>query len=127
MYEILNEAHKGLAMLSVVLTLCWTFVVLVASRTSSLELAGLRRLTYVGAAASTGLVGVTGLIVMAMGSWLAMVFPWVGLVAVAGHGVAGARSRKALMAGNKGIAIGSAILQIVLLVLAYGLMTIKPF
>jgi hypothetical protein len=127
MYEILSGAHKGLAMLSVILTLCWTFVVLAASRTGPLKLARLHRLAYVGAMASTGLVAITGLAVMAAGSWLATAFPWAGLVAVAGHGIAGARSRSALVAGNGGAAIGATIFQIALLFVAYGLMTVKPF
>lgn len=55
------------------------------------------------------------------------VFPWLGLAAVAGHGIAGVRSRKALTAGAKTSALVAAACQIVLLVAAYGLMTVKPF
>ena len=56
-----------------------------------------------------------------------MAFPWIGLVAVAGHGFAGARSRRFLAAARQGAATAAAALQVVLLLVAYGVMTTKPF
>nr|ART37989.1 F57 [uncultured bacterium] len=46
---------------------------------------------------------------------------------MAGHGIAGARSRKALTASGRTSALVAAVCQIVLLVAVYGLMTVKPF
>ncbi|HJE28464.1 MAG TPA: hypothetical protein K8U95_04660 [Pseudomonas nitrititolerans] len=128
MYELFNHGHQGLAMLSLLLTLGWAAVVLFAPRPSA-GLGGMQRLFYIGAMAVTGLAGVSGLVLvaLAMGAWLALLFPWLGLVAVAGHGFAGVRSRKALVAGNKATAVVAVVVQILLLVGAYGLMTVKPF
>lgn len=126
MYNIFNEAHRGLAILSLLLTLGWAGLLL-AARQPMAELARPHRLVYAGAMASTGLVGITGIVVTAMGPWMATLFPWLGLVAVAGHGVAGARSRRALVAGDRTSALVAAGVQIVLLAAAYGLMTVKPF
>lgn len=126
MYAFFNEAHRGLAILSVLFTLGWLGVVL-AVPSASAGLKRPQRLVYAGAMASTGLVGLTGLVVTAMGPWLATVFPWLGLAAVAGHGIAGARSRKALLSNGRAAATAAAICQVVLLVAAYGLMTVKPF
>ncbi|WP_312477752.1 hypothetical protein [Stutzerimonas nitrititolerans] len=128
MYELFNHGHQGLAMLSLLLTLGWATVVLFAPRPSA-GLGGVQRLFYIGAMAVTGLAGVSGLVLvaLAMGAWLALLFPWLGLVAVAGHGFAGVRSRKALVAGNKSTAVVAVVVQILLLVAAYGLMSVKPF
>src|SRR5690606_1761170 len=128
MYEMFNHGHQGLALLSLLLTLGWAAVVLFAPRPTA-NLVGMQRLFYIGAMAATGLAGVSGLVLvaLAMGTWLALLFPWLGLVAVAAHGFAGVRSRKALVAGNKGMAVVAVVVQILLLVAAYGLMTVKPF
>ena len=128
MYELFNHAHKGLAMLSVLLTIGWAGVVLFAPRAAA-GLVRTQRMVYVGAMASTGLTGVSGLVIvaLALGAWLVMLFPWLGVLAVVGHGIAGVRSRKALVAGNRAGALVAVVLQILFLVAAYGLMTVKPF
>ncbi len=115
-------------MLARLRTLGGAAVVRCAPRPSA-GLGGVQRLFYIGAMAGTGLAGVSGLVLvaLAMGAWLALLFPWLGLVAVAGHGFAGVRSRKALVAGNKATAVVAVVVQILLLVAAYGLMTVKPF
>lgn len=128
MYELFNHAHKGLAMLSVLLTMGWAGVALTASR----AVAGLGRpyrLVYAGAMVTTGLVGLSGLVLVAAGKgiWLSQAFPWLGLAAIVGHGIAGARSRRALLAGERVPAVAAGALQLLLLVAAYGLMTLKPF
>ena len=56
-----------------------------------------------------------------------MAFPWIGLIAVAGHGFAGARSRRYLATGDARAAIAAVGLQVVLLLVAYAVMTAKPF
>ena len=123
MYAMLLMAHVGLAVLALLLTLGWTAFVVAASPGRGRP----SRLVYIGAIASTGLVGVTGIVLAFAGGFATMAFPWIGLVAVAGHGFAGARSRKFLAADRKGAAIAAAALQVVLLLVAYGVMTAKPF
>ena len=125
MYMIFNETHRGLAMLSVLATLVWAGMVLLSQAPSVPS--GMRRVIYIVTMASTGLVGISGIVVTFMASWYAMIFPWLGLVAVAAHGMAGVRSRKALAAGNKAFAIIAVLIQIICLVAAYGIMTVKPF
>lgn len=114
-------------MMSVLLTLLWALAVAVAPGIGGAVSGRSRRLAYVGAMASTGLTGVTGLGLIAVGSWLTLIFPWLGLVAVIGHGIAGARGRRALSGGRKRAAVASSILQILFLAAAYGVMTVKPF
>jgi len=127
MYKLFNHGHQGLAMLSLLLTIGWAVVVLLAPRVTA-ALGRTQRLFYIGAMVATGLAGVSGLVlVLLQSSWMALLFPWLGLVAVAGHGFAGARSRKALLAGKKPVAIAAVVVQILLLIAAYGLMTVKPF
>lgn len=125
MYHVFNHAHQGLAMLSVLLTIGWAAVVLFAPRVP--DLGRVQRLVYVGAMASTGLAGLSGLVLVALESgWLTMLFPWLGLAAVAGHGICGKRSRKALVAQSRVPALALVALQLLLLIAAYGLMTVKP-
>jgi len=123
MYAFLLGIHVGLAVLALLLTLVWAAFVVTAKvgpgRSS--------RLASVGAIASTGLVGLTGVVLAFAGGFATKAFPWIGLVAVAVHGVAGARSRWFLAADRKGAAIAAAALQVVLLLVAYGVMTSKPF
>ncbi len=123
---MMNGAHSGLAMLSVLLTLAWAGIV-VAFPGGATTIGGVRKGVYIGAMAITGLVGLTGLIAVAMSPYLTMWFPWLGLLAVMVHGWAGAKGRRALVAQGKGRAIGMAVVQLAVLVIAYGLMTAKPF
>jgi hypothetical protein len=120
---LLLKAHVGLAVLALVLTLGWGAIVVAATAGPGRS----PRLVYIGAMASTGLVGVTGVIAAFAGGFATMAFPWIGLVAVAGHGFAGARSRRSLAADRKRAAIAAAALQAALLLVAYGVMTAKPF
>jgi hypothetical protein len=122
MYAVLLRAHIGLAVLALPLTLGWAAFVVTASAGSGRS----SRLVYVGALASTGLTGVTGLIAAFAGGFAAMAFPWIGFVAVVGHGVAGARSRREMVADRKSAAIVAAALQVLLLLVAYAVMTAKP-
>ena len=127
MYTMFNHSHQGLALLSLLLTIGWAGVVMFAPQGLG-TLGGARRLCYIGAMALTGLAGVSGLMLMLLnGVWMTLLFPWLGLLAVVIHGIAGVRSRKALLAGNKGTAVVAVVVQILLLVATYGLMTVKPF
>ena len=123
MYALLLNAHVGLAVLALLLTLGWGAFVVAAKAAPGRW----SRLAYVGAMASTGLVGVTGVIAAFAGGFATMAFPWIGLVAVVGHGVAGARSRRLLVGNRKAAAIAAAASQVALLLVAYGVMTAKPF
>jgi hypothetical protein len=123
MYVTLVKAHAGLAVLALALTLVWAVMVVAAKAGPGRA----SRLAYVGAVASTGLVGLTGVILAFAGGFVTMAFPWIGLVAVAGHGIAGARSQRFLAADRRGAAIAAAAVQVALLLVAYGVMTAKPF
>ena len=123
MYALLLMSHMGLAVLALLLTLGWAAFVVAGSPGPG----QLSRPVYIGAMASTGLVGVTGVILAFAGGFATMAFPWIGLLAVAGHGFAGARSRRFLAAGRQGAATAAAALQVALLLVAYGVMTAKPF
>lgn len=122
MYAILLKAHIGLAVLALLLTLGWAALVAASAGRGRSS-----RLVYIGAMASTGLVGVTGVIAAFAGGFATMAFPWIGLVAIAGHGFAGARSRRYLAADRQRAAIGAVALQVVLLLVAYGVMTARLF
>ncbi len=123
MYGLLLMSHMGLAVLALLLTLGWAALVVAAKAGPGRS----SRPVYVGAMASTGLAGVTGVVLAFAGGFATMAFPWIGLVAVAGHGFAGARSRRFLAAARQGAATAAAALQVVLLLVAYGVMTTKPF
>lgn len=126
MYQAFYEAHRGLAMLACLTTVLWAILALVPTLRQQSP-SRLWKPTYIAAMATTGLSGITGLVVVWMGGWLAFVFPWLGLVAVALHGVAGVRGRKALAIGaGSPLAVALAV-QIVTLIAIYGLMTVKPF
>ncbi|WP_421122828.1 hypothetical protein [Sphingobium yanoikuyae] len=100
MYTLLLDAHLGLSWFSLGFTLAWVVIVCRAPL-RPVRLGPLGRTIHVSAMASTGLAGLTGLSLLAAGSGLSMAFSWAGLAAVAGHGVASARSRKAVMTGSK--------------------------
>jgi len=128
MYELVNQSHKGFAILSLLLSFGWLGLVLSAPRTAAPIRRG-AKLAYIGAMASTGLVGLSGLALagLASGAWLKVWFPWLGLVAVVAHGICGVQSRKALVTGDWIRARIAVTLQVSLLIAAYGLMTVKPF
>jgi len=126
MYTAFSEAHRGLAMLACLTTVLWAALALVPTLRQR-PAPRLWKPTYIAAMATTGLAGVTGLFIVWMGGWIAFVFPWLGLVAVALHGVAGVRGRKALAIGASGPLAVALIVQIVTLIAIYGLMTVKPF
>lgn len=125
MYAAFFGAHHGFAMLGVAFTLAFALI-------ASLPLTGRAlprfwRPVYIAAMATTGLSGVTGLVVLWLGGWLAFVFPWLGLAAVALHGVAGVRARKALAAGAQAKLLAALSAQILTLLVVYWLMMEKPF
>jgi len=126
MYTAFSEAHRGLAMLACLTTVLWAALALVPTLNHR-PAPRLWRPFYIAAMATTGLSGITGLVIVFMGNWLTFVFPWLGLVAVALHGVAGVRGRKALAIGAGGPLATAVTIQIVTLIVIYGLMTVKPF
>ncbi|WP_026784084.1 hypothetical protein [Pleomorphomonas koreensis] len=126
MYTALYEAHRGFAMLGCLTTVLWAAFALIPTLQRRPP-SRLWRPFYISAMATTGLSGVTGLVILWYGAFLTFVFPWLGLVAVALHGVAGVRGRKALAVGAAGTLAAAVIVQIVTLVVIYGLMTVKPF
>lgn len=126
MYNAFYEAHRGFAMLGCLTTVLWAILAL-APTLRHRPPSRLWRPLYIAAMATTGLAGITGLVVLWIGNWLTFVFPWLGLLAVALHGVAGVRGRKALAIGASGPLATALTVQIVTLIVIYGLMTTKPF
>jgi hypothetical protein len=120
MTDLISPAHSGLAALSLVTTLGWLVVVAFGP-------IGLRRPLYIAAMASTGLVGLSGLATMVVGGWWPVVFPYVGLAAVAVHAAAGGIAKRDLAAGRRGAAVVAALVQVLTLIAAYGIMTVKPW
>lgn len=126
MYAAFFGAHHGFAMLGLLFTFVWAALAPLPAG-SALARPIIRRSAYIGAMATTGLSGVTGLVVMWLGGWLTFLFPWIGLAGVALHGVAGVRSRKALAAGAKGTLLAALAVQVLTLLVVYWLMMEKPF
>ena len=126
MYQAFYEAHRGFAMLGCLTTVLWAALALIPTLRQQTP-SRLWKPTYVAAMATTGLSGVTGLVILWLGNWLTFVFPWLGLLAIALHGVAGVRGRKALAIGAAGPLAIAVTVQIVTLIVIYGLMTVKPF
>ncbi|WOF45029.1 hypothetical protein KNJ79_09215 [Sphingopyxis indica] len=126
MHDTLIDAHHGLAVTAVLFTAFWVLIVLGAPR-RPVRLGRLGRPVFTGAMMSTGAAGITGLLLLASGKWLTMAFPWVGVAAVTGYGMAGAHSRRSLRSGQKASAGFAAVVQLLLLAAAFALMEAKPF
>ena len=129
MYEILVKAHGGLAMLALLLSLGWTGVTLAASnQATGAAFGGLRKGVYIGAVALTSLVGVLGLVLLIfLPEWLGQIFTWIGVGVLIAYPMVGARSRRALVAGDKAQAIGFSLAMTAMVIIAYGAMVAKPF
>ncbi|NDW07206.1 hypothetical protein [Jiella pacifica] len=128
MYETLVKAHGGLAMLALLLSIGWTGVALTAPSGAVSAVGGMRKAVYVGAVALTSLVGVLGLVLVAMmPEWMGQVFTWVGLAVLVGYPILGAKSRRAYAAGEKTTAIGLSVAMLALVVFVYWVMVAKPF
>ncbi|MBO0903950.1 hypothetical protein [Jiella sonneratiae] len=128
MYETLVKAHGGLAMLALLLSLGWTGVALAGPSGAVAAVAGWRKAVYVGAVAIVSLVGLLGLGLVGFNpDWAGQIFTWVGIVVLVAYPILGAKSRRAYASGEKGTAIGLSIAMLALVVLAYFVMTAKPF
>ena len=128
MYELLVKAHGGLALLALLLSIFWVGVAMSAPSGAVTTVSGMRKGVYVGAVALTSLVGVLGVVLLAMmPSWAGQAFTWVGLVVLVAYPILGAKSRRAYASGQKGTAIGLSVAMLALVVIVYGLMVAKPF
>ncbi|WAP70270.1 hypothetical protein [Jiella pelagia] len=128
MYETLVKAHGGLALLALLLSLGWTGVTLTAPSGVVSAVSGMRKGVYVGAVALTSLVGLLGVVLLAMmPDWAGQAFTWVGLVVLVAYPILGARSRRAYAGGDKGQAIGLSLAMLAVLVFTYWVMVAKPF
>lgn len=128
MYETLVKAHGGLALLALLLSLGWTGVTLTAPSGIVSAVSGMRKGVYVGAVALTSLVGLLGVVLLAMmPDWAGQAFTWVGLVVLVAYPILGARSRRAYAGGDKGMAIGLSLAMLAILVFTYWVMVAKPF
>jgi len=124
MYDVAMMLHRLTAVLAILGTLVWAVAAL---RGAAPGLTGGRKGLYIAAMATTGIAGLTGLAVTFVGPWSAMLFPYLGLVAVALHGVAGGMAKRAALAGRRGTVAGGVAIQLVMLLGASYLMAVKPF
>ncbi|MCG5242310.1 hypothetical protein [Azospirillum doebereinerae] len=124
MYDVAMMLHRLTAVLAILGTLVWAFGAL---RGAAPGLTARRKGLYVAAMASTGIAGLTGLAVTFAGPWASMLFPYLGLAAVAGHGVAGGMAKRAVIAGSRKTVAGAVAIQVVMLLVASYLMAVKPF
>lgn len=123
MHEMLNGLHSLFAVLGLVTTIAWGALALTRNRPGALG--GATRGLYVGAMATTGLSGITGLVVTFLGPWVTMAFPWIGLVIVGIHGFAGKRAKQSVMTGGRPVVL--IVLQVAVLLAAGFIMAKKPF
>lgn len=126
MYDVAMMLHRLTAVLSILGTLAWAVWALRGTGMAYGMTAGRKKL-YIAAMATTGIAGVTGIAVTVFGPWMQMLFPYLGLAAVAGHGVAGGMAKRALAAGRRPTVAGAVAVQVVLLLAASYLMAVKPF
>lgn len=124
MLDVVGEAHKGLAYLSLLLSLAWIAVVLTANPASKPTPAA--RIVYAACMASTGLLALAGLWLVYVGGWLGTAFPWIGFIVVAFYSFVGAISRRALAGGRKTEALTGSAVMLALLLFAYAIMVMKP-
>lgn len=124
MPDIMVEAHKGLAYLSLLLSVAWIVVVLMANPATGVSRPA--RIVYAAGMASTGLLALAGLWLVFAGGWLGTAFPWIGFIAVALYGSVGAISRRALAAGRKTEALTGSVVMLFMLLFGYAFMLWKP-
>jgi hypothetical protein len=124
MLDFFDGAHKGLAYLSLLLSVAWIVVALTANPATGVTRVG--RIVYAAGMAVTGLLAIAGLALLVVGPWLGTSFPWIGLIVVVLYGFVGATSRRALRDGRKTEATVGSIVMLILLVFAYGMMVWKP-
>ena len=122
----LSTLHALLSYLGFAATLFWAGAILVGAGDIN-RFDALYRKSAMAAMALVGLSAIFGLILTFLGPFAAWVFPWAGLVCVALHGILGKRAKVALYAMKTGSALKLAALQIVVLIIAMGLMGAKPF
>jgi hypothetical protein len=119
-----STLHAWLAYAGLAATLVWAAAILFGAGDVA-RFGAMYRRVYLTMVVLVGLSGVAGLAVI--GPWWRMWFPWLGLAAIALHSVLGARSRRALWAMRTGPALVLALVQAVVLVIATGLMAVRPF
>ena len=122
----LNNLHALFAYAGFVATLFWAGAILIGAGDIK-RFDGIYRKSAMIAQSTVGLSAVLGLISTFLGPFMSMIFPWAGLVVVALHGVLGKRAKVALYNMNTGKALKLAAVQLLLLIVAMGLMAVKPF
>ncbi|CAO3439143.1 hypothetical protein [Azospirillum argentinense] len=125
MYAFFAHLHSAASLLSLAATLAWGWAAM--NHSAGAGMTGRRKGLYVAAMATTGFAGLTGLAITFAGPWSQMLFPYVGVAAVAGHGMAGKAVKGALMRGGRGITAFGVSLQAAILLAAAGIMATKPF
>lgn len=100
MYIALKHAHLTGAILSLALTLAWSFAAWTAPPATPEARPGRISALYIAHRACGGLAGLSGLLVTFVGPWQAMLFPYLGLTAFIAHGYAAAVSKREFVSGS---------------------------
>lgn len=121
-----GHLHSFLSYAGFLATLVWAGAILFGAGDVG-RFGPLYRRVYLAMMVLVGLSALAGLAATILGPWVRMWFPWIGLAGVAVHNILGARSKRALHAMRTGPALVLAVVQVVVLVVVTGLMTVKPF
>jgi len=124
MLDFFDGAHKGLAYLSLLLSVAWIVVALTANPATGVTRPA--RIVYAAGMAATGLLAVAGVALLIAGPWLSTSFPWIGVIVIVLYGFVGATSRRALQGGRKTEAVVGSIVMLILLLFGYAMMVWKP-
>ncbi|HIE1388023.1 TPA: hypothetical protein ACXJSN_003248 [Pseudomonas aeruginosa] len=128
MYIALKHSHLLTAVLSLLLTVAWSFLAWNGGKGDPAGPSGGKKATYIAHRAVAGLMGLTGLAVTFVGPWQFMLFPYVGLALFLVHGMAATMSRRVFASEHGATRRRVALLvQVVALLLAFYLMRAKPF
>ncbi|THF63636.1 hypothetical protein E6C76_13660 [Pseudothauera nasutitermitis] len=125
MYLAFKHIHLATAVLSLLLAFVWTLAAWRAASAPGGQ-PGKVRVFYILDQAAAGLAGLSGLLVTLVGPWKLMLFPYIGLVAFIGHGLAAGAAWRTLMSGRKAVPKTALILQNLALLLAAYVMAAKP-
>jgi len=124
MYLALKHSHTLAAVLSLLCTLAWAIVAWNGAKPGS-QLLGKLKVVYIANRATTGIAGITGLLVTFVGPWREFVFPYIGLTAFIAHGLFATVSKRAF-GSNKDLLQRSVLLaQVAALLVASAVMTMK--
>ena len=135
MYNALSHGHSGLAYLLFLSTLISLLLAVVLKISPGARCLSISKVTRIVETALTGLIALSGLLVLVMGPWtLASLWPWLALVAVFVQSKIAVGKVKPLQLSyseesGQGASplMAFAVIQCLLVIGIIGLMHVKPF